>query len=35
MSSIGKDMNPNIKETGNGGVAATLTGERIKNKLSM
>ncbi len=33
MSSIGKSMNPNIKETGNGGVAATPTGERIKNSL--
>lgn len=33
MSSIGKSMSPNIKETGNGGVAATPTGERIKNSL--
>ena len=30
MSSIGKSMNPNIKETSAGGVAATPTGEKIK-----
>lgn len=30
MSSIGKSMNPNIKETGAGGVAATPTAEKIK-----
>ncbi len=34
MSAIGKSMNPNIKETGNGGVAATPTGERIKQSLT-
>ncbi len=33
MNSIGKNMNPNIKETGTGGVAATPTGERIKESI--
>ena len=33
MSSIGKSMSPDIKETGNGGVAATPTGERIKGEI--
>ncbi len=33
MSSIGKSMSPDIKETGNGGVAATPTGERIKEEI--
>ena len=34
MNSIGKDMNKNIRETGLGGVAATVTGEKIKKELS-
>ena len=29
-----KDMNPNIKETGKGGVAGTITGQRIKDTLT-
>ena len=33
MSAVGKDMNPNIKETGKGGVAGTVTGQRIKDTL--
>ncbi|SEA42066.1 L-serine dehydratase [Pseudobutyrivibrio sp. ACV-2] len=33
MNSIGKSMSPDIKETGNGGVAATPTGERIKGEI--
>lgn len=33
MNSVGKGMNPNIKETGNGGVAATPTGIRIKESM--
>lgn len=33
MSSIGKSMNPDIKETGNGGVAATPTGLKIKESI--
>lgn len=33
MSSIGKYMNPNIKETGAGGVAATPTGQKIKESI--
>ena len=33
MSSIGKNMNPNIKETGTGGVAATPTGIRISESI--
>lgn len=33
MSSIGKDMNSNIKETSRGGVAATKTGQMIKESL--
>jgi len=34
MNAIGKDMNPNIKETGKGGVAGTITGQRIKDTLT-
>lgn len=33
MNAIGKSMSPDIKETGNGGVAATPTGERIKGEI--
>ncbi|SOB97197.1 L-serine ammonia-lyase, iron-sulfur-dependent, subunit alpha [Pseudobutyrivibrio ruminis] len=33
MSAVGKDMNPNIKETGKGGVAGTATGQKIKDAL--
>jgi L-serine dehydratase len=33
MSAIGKNMNPNIKETGTGGVAATPTGLKIANSI--
>ena len=35
MSSIGKEMNSNIKETGKGGVAGTATAQKIKEYLSM
>ena len=34
MSAVGKDMNPNIKETGKGGVAGTVTGQKIKDALA-
>lgn len=33
MNSIGKSMSSDIRETGNGGVAATPTGERIKESI--
>lgn len=35
MKSIGRKMSSSIKETGEGGLAATPTGERIKAKISL
>ena len=34
MNEVGEEMNPDLKETGKGGLAGTPTGCRIAQKLS-